>query len=98
MACLSNAVSVPHTHKTQGLVNTSGDIEASLNDLLKIHVSGMPVEDAYLSVPYRGFWFYIVESDLISKRTLGLLTSLIRLTITAGGAQNVPVLTLPVTR
>ncbi len=98
MAYLSNAVSVPAVHENQGLVSPAGELAALLGDLLKVQVSAVPVKDAYLSVPYRGFWFYVDDSDLATKRSLGLLTSLIRLTIQAGGAQNVPVLTLPVTR
>jgi hypothetical protein len=54
--------------------------------------------DAFVAVPYRGRWFYVEDSDLDSKRTLGVLISLIRLEIGAGGAENVPVLTLPVGR
>lgn len=98
MAYLSSAVSVPGIHESQGSTTRGGGLEASLNDLLKIHVSEGPAEGAYLSVQYRGFWFWVDDNDLASKRTLGLLTSLIRLTISAGGAQNVPILTLPVSR
>ena len=98
MAYLSSAVTVPNIHESQGLTGAGGALEASLSDLLTIHASETPVEGVYLSVPYRGFWFYVDDNDLASKRTLGLLTSLIRLTISAGGAQNVPILTLPVSR
>ena len=98
IAYLSNAVSVPAVHESQGLVSTLNELEPSLNDIFTVHVSATPIEDAYLSVPYNGFWFYVDKNDLTTKRTLGLLTSLIRLTISAGGAQNVPILTLPVTR
>jgi hypothetical protein len=98
MAYLSNAVSVPDAHENQGLVSASSKIEPLVHDLLKIHVSVSPVENAYLAVPYREHWFYVDDSDLATKRTLGLLSSLIRLTISAGGAQNVPILTLPLTR
>jgi hypothetical protein len=95
MAYLSNAVSVPPEH--EGFVNQANNLNSVLKDLIDVRVSATPVEHAYLTVPHRGFWFYIDDRDVDSKRTLGLLTSLIRLTITAGGAQNVPILTLPVT-
>lgn len=51
-----------------------------------------------ISVPYRGYWFYIEDGNLASKRIMGLLNSLVQLEISAGGAQNVPVLTLPISR
>jgi hypothetical protein len=98
MAYLSNGVLVPDVHKNQGLVSESGKFESTVYDLLKIHVSASPVDNAYLVVPYRGHWFYVDDSDLNTKRTIGLVHSLIRLTINAGGAQNVPVLTLPLSR
>jgi hypothetical protein len=66
--------------------------------LLEVRSSDTEPADAFIAVPYRGRWFYIDDGDLESKRTLGLLNSLMRLEIGAGGAQNVPVLTLPVAR
>jgi hypothetical protein len=95
MAYLSNAVRVPAMHRS--LVNDIvPDSNALLSDLLTIEAANIPVENAYLSVPYRGYWFYIKDTDINSKQTLGLLKSLIRLHISAGGAQTVPILTLPV--
>jgi hypothetical protein len=95
MAYLSNAVAIPTAHG--GFANTAVDFQSALQNLIDVRVSATPVGDAYVAVPHRGFWFYIDDRDLNSKRTLSLLTSLIRLTISAGGAQNVPILTLPVT-
>ena len=94
MAYLSNAVAIPTMH--EGLVSTTPGLRSALQRLIDVQVSATPISDAYIEVPHRGFWFYIDDRDLNSKRTLGLLTSLIRLTISAGGAQNIPILTLPV--
>ncbi len=96
MAYLSNAVSVPAEHAE--LTAPSDGTADALGALLKVHVSPTPVDHAYLAVQHRGHWFYIDDRDLESKRTMGLLTSLVRLTLSAGGAQNVPILTLPVSR
>ncbi len=98
MAYLSNTVSVPPLHEEQGLAPNVDEIQSTLRDMLVVRVSDAPVDGAFISVPYRGHWFYIDDADLESKRTFGLLMSLIRLSIQAGGAQNVPVLTLPVSR
>ena len=95
MAYLSNAVSVPESHQRHGFAKSNDSVGSTLSDILEIRVSAMPVENAYLSIPYMDFWYYIAGNDIASRRTLGLLTSLMRLTIGAGGAQNVPVLTLP---
>jgi len=94
MAYLSNAVAVPPEHeKLAGAAFTEDQI---LQELLSVRVSIDPPENAFIGVQHRGYWFYVDDFDLESKQTLGLLTSLIRLNIDAGGAQSVPVLTLPV--
>ena len=96
MAYLSNAVSVPDEHES--LVGPAVDLNSPLKSLMEVRVSATPVDDAYIAVEHRGYWFYVDDQNIESKRTLGLLTSLIRLSISAGGAQNVPILTLPVSR
>jgi len=98
LAYLSAAVEVPGAHRAQVLPPPAADLSAAFADLLRVHVSSKPVTNAWLAVPYRDYWFYVADDDLESKKTLGLLNSLVRLSITAGGAQNVPVLTLPVGR
>ncbi len=96
MAYLSAAVSVPDDHKH--LVDSASITNSVVENYLKIEVAETIGDEMYLPVNYRGYWFYINDGDLESKRTFGLLTSLIRLTISAGGAQNVPILTLPVSQ
>jgi hypothetical protein len=100
MAYLSRAVTVPEGHLAAGLAAPSdgrGTPGTVLSDLLEVHVdSSRP--DARLAVPYRGYWFFIEDSDQESRRTLGLLNFLFRLNVTGGGAQDAPVLTLPVGR
>ena len=95
MAWLSSAVTVPSAHADVVPTVARNTVPRSMMD---IRVSTEPIEGTFLSVEHRGHWFYIDDRDVESKRTLGLLTSLVRLSIGAGGAQNVPVLTLPVGR
>jgi hypothetical protein len=95
MAWMANAVTVPSAHADVVPTVAPGAVPGSMMD---IRVADRPVEGAFLSVEHRGHWFYIDDRDLDSKRTLGLLTSLLRLSISAGGAQTVPVLTLPLGR
>jgi hypothetical protein len=33
-------------------------------------------DNVNFSVPYKGYWFYIAENDISSKRTMGVLNSL----------------------
>lgn len=96
MLYLSNAVSVPKVHNR--LLDPNADLNSPLKKVREVRVSASPVDDACVAVQHRGYWFYVDNEDTESKRTLGLWTSLIRLSISAGGAQNVPILTLPVSR
>ena len=48
-----------------------------------------------MTVPYRGAWFYIADTDIDSKATFSLLMQLFALS--AGETpSNAPILTLPV--
>lgn len=98
LAYLSQAVQVPAAHVERGLVTRDPVMEEVFSDLLKIRVADEAPDGTTFAVPYRGYWFYIDERDVSSKRTMGLLTSILRLEISTGGAQNVPILTLPVSR
>jgi hypothetical protein len=49
--------------------------------------------DAFVAVPYRGHWFWIDDSDPLSKRTLLYLTLILALADTRT-AQNLPLVTI----
>jgi len=69
-----------------------------ISDLFQAKVQKKKPNHAGLAIPYKGYWFYIDETDISSKRAIGMLNSLVRLKIRATGAQNIPVLTLPVSQ
>lgn len=98
LAYLSHGVTVPPLHLEQGLAEPESNARELAGRLLKVHSSPTRPESAWLAIPYRDQWFYVDESDLNSRRTLGLLNSLMRLEIDAGASQNVPLLTLPLGR
>jgi hypothetical protein len=100
MAYLAQGVRVPAEHVEAGVVLPAGEKSTAgvIADLFQIRVQPEKPEQGVLTIPYRGHWFYIDETDISSKRTMGVLNSLVRLKIRAGSAQNVPVLTLPVGR
>lgn len=99
MAYLSQGVSVPGQHLEAGLVSVDfggKTTQGIIFDLFQVKVQKEKPKHAGLGVPFKGYWFYIDEKDISSKRTIGALNSLMRLKIRATGAQTVPVLTLPV--
>lgn len=93
MAFLSRGVAVPESDPLAVVLGPS-----ELGGMFRIVSSDKEPDDALAAVPYRGRWFLVDGSDLESRRTLGALLSLLRLEVGAGGAQNVPVLTLPVAK
>ena len=96
MAFLSRGVSIPDSHHAERVAP-----DWPIPDGLKffhVHASQLKPTDIYLAVEHLGAWFYIRNDDLESRRTLGLMSSLIRQEVQAGGAENLPVLTLPVGR
>ena len=100
MAYLAQGVNIPGEHIESGVVATFEAESATtiLSDLFQVNVKKEEPQQAGLAVPYKGYWFYIDETDISSKRTMGVLNSLVRLKIEASSAQNIPVLTLPVGR
>jgi hypothetical protein len=104
MYYLSQGVEVPADHLRKGLVNQTHDRAGFvydwnllLGDIFRVHVSRWPPRDAYLAVPYRGYWYYVLDSDLESKSTLSLLQELFNLQVRGGaGEGSLPVLTLGV--
>ncbi len=63
--------------------------------LLEIQSSEDRPDDAAVTVPYRGAWFYIADTDIDSKATFSLLMQLFALS--AGeNPSTAPILVLPV--
>jgi hypothetical protein len=100
---LSHNIDTPKEHKEAGLVTVTRNKDGSEFDwnktagggLFHIRQSWMKPDMAFVSVPYRGQWFYVADNDLESKSTFMLLTQLFRLQ--AGSAKAAgPTLTLPV--
>jgi hypothetical protein len=83
MFYLSQAVEVPEPDLEEGrVVVTKTDNGGVFNwtevtrGLLRIHNSLNRPEDASLLIFYRNYWFYINDSDLISKSTFSLLAQI----------------------
>jgi hypothetical protein len=106
LSYLSHNVEVPERHKEDGLVTITrtrdgkefnwDETPAGTMFKVRSRKRGKP-DNAFISVPYRGAWFYIVDNDLKSKSTFKLLGSLFSLQ--AGQIKIAgPTLTLPVGR
>lgn len=101
MYYLSNGIQIPEEDIDKGFVvvtkSVHGDIygwESVIGDLLKVETTYSNPSQHYISVKYRGKWFYIPDNDLPSKRTFLLLLQLYNLQSQAS-ASTAPLLTLP---
>lgn len=102
MYYLSLGVKVPPKDIAAGTVamtlNDDGtlfDWDLMLGDLMTIHWSYRRPDYAYLAVPYRGYWFYIDDGDVDSKRTFVLLQQIYNLQAKQQEDKDGPLLTIP---
>jgi hypothetical protein len=101
MYLLSKTVSVPEEHAAKGILAFTHNPDGTLfdwrmvtGDLFKVCVAKHKPRDAYISVKYRGYWYYIDDRDLSSKTTLNLFNELLWLQ-RVGASEGSPILTLP---
>ena len=101
---MSHGIHVPAEHAAAGLATVTRDPGGTpfdwrqvMDGLFRVHSikSDKRPPNAHAAVPYKGYWFYIDETDQDTKSTFPLLVELSRLEL-AGKAGPGPVLTLPV--
>ena len=81
-------------HETRGPDGKPFDWDEISHGMFRVHSSSSRPEHAFLEVHYRGYWFYIDDTDLESKSTYTLLAQLFSLQ-SASGSMQAPVLTIP---
>ena len=100
---VSHGIDVPAEHAAAGLVRVTRDAGGEPFDwglvtdgLFRVHSvkSDKRPTNAHVAVAYKGYWFYIDETDQDTKSTFSLLMELSRLELTAKAGAG-PVLTLP---
>jgi hypothetical protein len=99
MEFMARGVEVPPAHLKEGRVidyglqNSEGQVAEGLIPF-RMHSSKDRPENAFASVRFQNYWYYIDNADITSKRALGLIIVLFRLQApTPAGAA--PILTLP---
>lgn len=100
---LSHHVDTPQAHQDAGLVTITRNPDGSAFDwgttaagsVFHIRQSNEQPDRAFVTIPYRGNWYYLADNDLESKSTFMLLMQLFRLQ--AGATKAIgPTLTIPV--
>jgi hypothetical protein len=96
MLQLGFGIDLPAEHATTGRVlpgqRQPGDTQSQ--PLVRIRSGTEAPADAYAAVPYRGYWFWIDDTDIASKRTFTFLMILFSLAET-GHTTASPVVTVP---
>ncbi len=102
MLYLSRGIEIPDEHYRDGLVSQTLDDEGRPFDwtettkgLFRVHAQKLKPRNAFVSVYYRGYWFYIADDDRTSKSSFDLMLELFDLQITRALTAS-PVLTVPV--
>jgi hypothetical protein len=99
---LANGVDVPQEHIVAGLACPTASVSChdTSAGFFAIHTAAghKPPPNAYISVKYRGWWYYIDDQDAKSKATFALVLQLRRLDLRRRPPGGGPLLTLPAGR
>ena len=93
MIDLAWQVDVPQEHIDEGRTRPTFVDTGIGGPLFVVHHSREEPEDAYVAMQDRGYWFYIDDKDMNSKRTFGVLQILLSLT-DAGDSAKGPVVSI----
>jgi hypothetical protein len=95
---LSSFIDVPEAHVADRRVTPTAEPEVGpsgpIRPLIRIGSTPERPADAFLAVPYRGYWFWIDDRDMGSKRLFTFLMFIFTL-VETGGKEGAPVLTIP---
>ncbi len=95
---LASQVEVPSEHIARHLAtpgaNEAGGETDRLISLVRVFSSKSKPAQAYVTVQYRDYWFWIDDGDLKSKRTFAFMMMLFTLT-DSGGREAMPLITIP---
>ena len=87
MVDLAWRVDVPEEHVAEGRTGETFT-ETRFDPLIRVHHSTDEPDDCYVAVKNRGYWFYIDDRDVKSKRTFAILQILLSLTESGSGARG----------
>ena len=94
---LSSFITVPEAHVADRRVTPTAEPEVGpsgpVRPLMRIESSPERPADAFLAVPYRGYWFWLDDRDMASKRLFTFLMFIFTL-VETGGKESAPVLTI----
>jgi hypothetical protein len=84
LANISWYIDVPEAHVTEG--RTLSTFRPDDPDLIHVLVSEQRPGEAFITIPYRGYWYYIDDRDVKSKNTFAVMQILMSMANNASGA------------
>jgi len=93
MMDMSWQIDVPPQHVEEGRTASTFIDTGPGGRLFVVHYSEEKPEDAFVTIANRGYWFYIDDRDMVTKRTFGLLQIFLSLT-DAGEEARGPVVSI----
>ena len=98
---LSSVIIVPEAHVSERRVGATPEVDLGpdgpIPPLVRIVSSPGRPDDAFVSVPYRGYWFSIDDRDMASKNVFSFIMFLFTF-VETGTKEAAPILTIPTTR
>jgi hypothetical protein len=98
MVNVAASIEVPGEHVKEGLVQARPEPTGDQRPILRIRSSSSAPRQANVAVQHRGWWYYVDDTDLASKRAFLQIQMLFmtRLSEATRGLQGAPLLTIPV--
>jgi hypothetical protein len=94
MVELADTVDVPQAHLDAHSAYPALPATAGVKPLMHVSSGTARPTDAYAAVMYLGYWFWIDQRDLVSKRAFTFLQGLFNFADT-GKPENLPLVTIP---
>ncbi len=95
---LSSYISVPEAHVAEHRVGPTAEPETGpsgpVPPLVRIVSNAERPSDAFVAVPYRGYWFWIDDLDVPSKRLFSFIMFIFTL-VETGTKEGLPIVTIP---
>ncbi|MEM1191752.1 MAG: hypothetical protein AAGI72_24715 [Pseudomonadota bacterium] len=98
LAVLATAVEAPGEHLSAFGLAPNAASSSPVRRLLHVRAATERPPEAWLTVPYRGYYFYLANDDVSSRQTLSVAGAFMNLSLSRGDTSAVPVVTLPVGR
>jgi hypothetical protein len=94
MGNLAGTIDIPKAHLDDGGVYPELPPVDGATPLMHVRSGTERPKDPFAAIQYRGHWFWIDQSDLVSKRTFSFLMAIFNFAET-GKAENLPLVTIP---